>query len=80
MFLFQIKVRRAYSRPLLHSTMECCPFCKNYAKLYFDAKHLEKGFNKGGELFDAYFSKKPFFHKSVFLHKKVLLQATSLNF
>ena len=23
------------------------PFCKNYAKLYFDAKHLEKGLNRG---------------------------------
>ena len=22
-------------------------FCENYAKLYFDAKHLEKGLNKG---------------------------------
>ena len=22
------------------------PFCKNYAKLYFDAKHLEKGLNR----------------------------------
>ena len=25
------------------------PFCENYAKLYFDAKHLEKGLNRGGE-------------------------------
>ena len=24
------------------------PFCKNYAKVYFDAKHLQKGLN-GGE-------------------------------
>ena len=23
------------------------PFCKNYTKLYFDAKHLEKGLYKG---------------------------------
>ena len=22
------------------------PFCKNYAKLYFDAKHLEKGLDR----------------------------------
>ena len=22
-------------------------FCENYAKLYFDAKHLEKGLNRG---------------------------------
>ena len=24
-------------------------FCENYAKLYFDAKHLEKGLNRGGD-------------------------------
>ena len=23
------------------------PFCKNYAKIYFHAKHLEKGLNRG---------------------------------
>ena len=23
------------------------PFCENYAKLYFNAKHLEKGSNRG---------------------------------
>ena len=23
-------------------------FCENYAKLHFDAKHLEKGVNRGG--------------------------------
>ena len=23
------------------------PFCKNYAKIYFNAKHLEKELNKG---------------------------------
>ena len=22
------------------------PFCENYAKLYFDGKHLQKGLNK----------------------------------
>ena len=25
------------------------PFCKNYAKLYFHAKPLEKGLNRGGD-------------------------------
>ena len=25
---------------------DATPFCENYAKLYFDAKHLEKGLNK----------------------------------
>ena len=36
-------------------------FCENYAKLYFDAKHLEKILNRGvelGEKFWAHFSKK----------------------
>ena len=39
------------------------PFYNNYAKLYFDAKHLEKGLNKGGgEILGALFFKKcPFF-------------------
>ena len=37
------------------------PFCKNYAKLYFDAKHLEKGLNRGGEIFGTLFSKKVLF-------------------
>ena len=42
------------------------PFCKNYTKLYFDAKHLEKGLNRRGEIFGALFSKKvAFFHKKV---------------
>ena len=36
---------RAYYRPILRSTIEC----ENYTKLYFDAKHLEKGLNRGGE-------------------------------
>ena len=36
-------------------------------KLYYDAKHLEKGLNRGvGEIFGALFSKKvPFFHKKM---------------
>ena len=34
-------------------------FCENYAKLYFDAKHLEKGLNRGGgEIFGTFISKK----------------------
>ena len=45
-------------------------FCKNYAKLYFDAKHLEKGLHwkwvRGGVKFlGAFFSKASFFHKKV---------------
>ena len=33
-------------------------FCKNYAKLYFDTKHLEKRLNKGGEIFGGLFWEK----------------------
>ena len=32
---------------LLCPTIGCCTFCENNAKLYFDAKHLEKGLNRG---------------------------------
>ena len=45
--------------------LNAVPFCKNYAKLYFDAKHLEKGlvytifsksalFSRKSALFDQY--------------------------
>ena len=34
------------------------PSCEKYAKLYFGAKHLEKGLNKVGEIFGALFFKK----------------------
>ena len=34
-------------------------FCENYTKLYFDAKHLEKGLKSG-----LFFKKVPFFIKS----------------
>ena len=27
--------------------LNVAPFCENYTKLYFDAKHLKKGLNKG---------------------------------
>ena len=42
------------------------PFCKNYTKLYFDPKHLEKGLNRvgvggGGKILAALFSKKVLF-------------------
>ena len=46
---------RAYSRPILRSTIERCPFCKNYAKLYFDAKHLEKGLNWRVNILGSFF-------------------------
>ena len=26
---------------------DAAPFCENYAKLYFVAKHLDKGLNRG---------------------------------
>ena len=38
---------RAYSRPILQLS-NVAPSYKNYAKLYFDTKHLEKGLNRGG--------------------------------
>ena len=34
-------------RPILRLTIQSCHFCKNYGKLYFDAKHLEKGWHRG---------------------------------
>ena len=40
---------------------DTAPFCENYAKLYFDAKHLEKGLNRGS--WNVWF---PFF-KTLFL-------------
>ena len=40
----------------MHPTIVSCPL-ENYAKFYFDAKHLEKGQNKGGEIFSAVFFK-----------------------
>ena len=50
-WLFRFK---AYSRPLLRSTIECCPLLQ---KFYFDEKHLEKGLNSwGGEIFGSLFS------------------------
>ena len=69
--LFQIKVRRAkypyraghildlYCAWLLNATL----FCKNYIKLYFDAKHLEKGLitGGGGDFWCFFFTKVPFF-------------------
>ena len=39
------------------------PFCENYAKLYFDVKHLEKGLNRWCETFDVFF----FLKKKTFL-------------
>ena len=37
------------------------PFCENYAKFYFDAKHLEKGLNRGWwNFFVLFFQKVPF--------------------
>ena len=52
--------------PSGHTLDLCCvrlsnvaSFCENYATLYFDAKHLEKGLNReASEIFGAFFSKK----------------------
>ena len=56
---------RAYSRPTSHSTIEHCHFFQKSHK-DFDAKHLEKGLNRGGgENVGAYFFKKsPFIIKN----------------
>ena len=46
-------------------------FWKNYAKIYFDARHLEKGLNRRGDFFGPFFQKKcPFWP----------LSNTALNF
>ena len=37
--------------------LDAALFCKNHGKLYFDAKHLEKGL-KGVEIFGYFLSKK----------------------
>ena len=40
--------------------LNTAPFCENYTKFYFDAKHSENGLNKGGgggETFEAFFQK-----------------------
>ena len=37
---------QAKSRSFMCAAIGCCPFCKNYANLYFDAKHLEKGLKR----------------------------------
>ena len=52
--------------PSGHTLDLCCvrlsnvaSFYENYATLYFDAKHLEKGLNReASEIFGAFFSKK----------------------
>ena len=52
--------------PSGHTLDLCCvrlsnvaSFCENYATLYFDAKHLEKGLNReASEIFGGFFSKK----------------------
>ena len=44
---YNVHVYRAYSRPISHLTINAAPLCENYAKLYFDAKHLEKVLNSG---------------------------------
>ena len=53
-----------HSRPILHLTIEAAPLFENYAKLYFHAKHLEKGLNTGrrGGFLELFFKKAPFFH------------------
>ena len=50
---------------LYHARLSnAAPFCENYTKLYFDAKHLKKGLNRGGRGVT-------FFMSSVLFSKKV---------
>ena len=50
---------RAYSRPILLSTIKHCPILQKFAKLYFDVKHLEKELNRGrDEILRTLFLKK----------------------
>ena len=42
----------------MYPAIGCCPFCENYKKLYFNAKHLEKGLNRGAKMFGAFFFQK----------------------
>ena len=52
-----------YSRPILHLTIEAAPLFENYAKLYFHAKHLEKGLNTGrrGDFWNFFSKRRPVF-------------------
>ena len=49
--------------------LNAAPFCKNDAKLYFDAKHLKKGLDRDGrrgvKMFGALFFKKVPFLASI---------------
>ena len=38
--------------------LDAAPFCENYAKLYFDAKHLKRDWIGGGAIFSAFFFQK----------------------
>ena len=61
-----MKVWKILSRPNLDlfriRQSNAAPSCKNYAKLYFDAKYIEKGVNRGWWNFWV-----PFFGKSALL-------------
>ena len=41
--------------PNLVQQLDAAPFCENYKTLYFDAKHSEKGLNRGTEISGALF-------------------------
>ena len=41
--------------------LDAAPFSENYQKLHFDAKHLEKRLNRGGEIFRNHFLKSALF-------------------
>ena len=70
---------RAYSRPILRLTIECCPLLRKLCRDLLNAKHLEKALNRGVcEIFGVLSSKKPLF----FIKKCPLwpISNTALNF
>ena len=54
---------KAYSRPILCSTIKCCTFCWRLCKALFWWKTLRKGIEKRGEHFGGLFFKKKAFFK-----------------
>ena len=55
---FQLGVSRPNLDLLYVWQLDAAPFSGNYAKLYFDAKHLEKKLNRGCEISGVLFFKK----------------------
>ena len=63
----------------MHSTIDCYPLLWNYAKLYFDAKQLEKRLNRGGEILGALFSSTENLHNSFLLFLNLYMHAKLIH-